>query len=476
MTNKAPYSWRMPIYAPFTDALTPPSVDPVTETDMVSVCFNKAYLPFILGALAVYTYDDAFNLDNSPEQAAVQRFYTLIGIFAAAIEDCGMFDFDVRQNEDEPCILEKFVDGEWVQFANLRLCPPLVRLNINFEIEISFDNGETWETLTDNPIPPIPEPLPGYDPLCLASASVVVAIDETYKEIRRLFQDEVSVYTIAAAAISLIGTFIFFPPALPYVITFFTELYALLSEITDDELDDETKEELKCILLNNGEVIDGAAHFNFDAVVDEVNSRWGLLDVNIWAAIEYILRVIQPGGLDMAGSTGVATDETCACGECITFNASLDDGLDAGVFIPQVNSDNSTLPIMPAITPQGVYNSGSLGGRTGYIAQQPFIDGVSVAVLVDLGQECSINAWSVETFSSEDSHFCDGYVFFGFLDGDFNQIIPSYGGGCWGGDNDWRTLYQTGITVTARYLFAHVMARAGQTVAIKQINVTVDTP
>lgn len=322
MTNKAPYMWRMPIYAPFTDALEPPEVDPVTETDMVSVCFNKAYLPFILGSLAVYTYDDAFNLTSSPEPVAVQRFYTLIGIFAAALEGCGMFDFDVRQNEENPCTLEKFVDGEWVEFANLRLCPPIIRLNLNFEIEISLDGGETFEVITDNPVPPIPEPSPGADALCVAAASAVVAFNETYKEVKRLFQDEVSVYTIAAAAISLIGTFIFFPPALPFVFSFFVELYAILSEITDDEFDSDTQEELKCILFSNGELVDGAAHFDHEEVIAQVHARWDVFDVNIWAAIEWLLYIVGSDGLDRAGSTGVVADAECEdCGNwCYTVN------------------------------------------------------------------------------------------------------------------------------------------------------------
>lgn len=326
MTNKSPYIWRMPIYAPFNNALEPPEVDPVTDDDMISVCFNKNYLPFILGALAVYTYDDAFNLDNDAEPLAVQRFYTLIGIFAAALEDCGMFDFDVRQNEEEPCILEKFVDGEWVEFANLRLCPPLVRLNINFEIEISFDNGETWETLTDNPVPPIPEPDPGQDTLCVASASVVEAFDQTYQEMKRLFGDGVAIWVLASAVISLIATFIFFPPALPYVATFFAELYAILADITDDAFDETTRGDLLCILREHVTLVDDTAVFDYDAVLAEVDSRWNALDINIWAAISYLLRIVQADGLNRAGSTGVATEADCSeCDTdwCFTFDLEM---------------------------------------------------------------------------------------------------------------------------------------------------------
>jgi len=300
MTNKAPYIWRMPIYAPFTDALEPPEVDPVTDDDMISVCFNKNYLPFILGALSVYTYDDAFNLENDAEPLAVQRFYTLIGIFAAALEDCGVFDFDVRQNEDEPCILEKFVDGEWVEFANLRLCPPLVRLNINLQVEVSIDGGDSWQVIEENETPPIPAPVEGQDNLCLAAASVVVAFEQTYNEMRRLFQDDVSVYVLAAAGISLIATFIFYAPALPAVFEFFVGIYGALSEISSEDFDETIKDEFRCILFQNGEIIGDAASFDYDAVLAEVDSHWDILGINIWTAIHYIMAIVGEDGLNRA--------------------------------------------------------------------------------------------------------------------------------------------------------------------------------
>lgn len=61
--------------------------------------------------------------------------------------------FDVRQNEENPCTLEKTDDGgeTWTAWANLHLCPPLLRKNPQTgELEYSPD-GEDW-----NPVPDVP--------------------------------------------------------------------------------------------------------------------------------------------------------------------------------------------------------------------------------------------------------------------------------------------------------------------------------
>lgn len=446
----------MPIYAPFTDALPTPAVDPLDPDGLVAVCLNKAYLPYILGALAVYTYDDAFNLTGASEALAVQRFNTLISIFAGAIQECGVLDFDVRQNEEEPCILEKFVDGEWVQFANLRLCPPLVRLNVNFEIEISFDDGETWETLADNPTPPIPTPIPEQDNLCLASASSVVAFNETYKEMKRLFQDEVSVYTIAAAIISLIGTFIFFPPAFPFVFTFFVELYALLGEITDDEFDSDTQDEFRCLLYQNGEIVDGAAVYNFDAISTEVQSKWGLLDLNIWTAIDYLLRIVGADGLNRSGSTGVVAEEDCTdCGEeCATYHDTMAEGIGPKTHIVQVDPENTTFYIFPTDFPDGEWTDVPLVGVDTYVkstAGSPHAPLVA-AVMVDLGQECLVDSFSFDYFKWGGSATCDLYIQWVTFDGAgaYQQSAANCRGG---GPFGWYTEARLSYNTVSRYFF-----------------------
>ena len=396
MTNKAPYIWRMPIFAPFTDALAAPDVDPTDEDGLVSVCFNKAYIPYILGALAVFTYDDAFNLDGDSEPVAVQRFYTLIGLFAAALEGCGLMDFDVRQSEENPCILEKFVDDEWIEFANLRLCPPIVRLNINMQVEISFDNGETFEVLTPNEQPPVPVPDPEFEARCNAAASAVEVLNATYIDVRTYFQNTVAPLVALSGVISFIAVYIFFPPAIPTVLEFFVTLYGLLSEIVDDEFDTDTKNTLRCIFYCHSEQVGDQVNFDFEAIILEIADLWDLTGINIYAAVEYILYIMGEQGLNNSGATGVITDAECDdCGDCLECSSYFDD-METGLG-PKTcfgdGLDNWTCG------DQGTWEAGfgRTGGGAGVgVPRSP--SGKQITMEVDLGMECEVQQIGFWTF------------------------------------------------------------------------------
>ena len=53
--------------------------------------------------------------------------------------------FDVRQNDEAPCTLEKTADGEtWEPWANLQLCPPKIKA-VAGRLFLSTDGGATWE-------------------------------------------------------------------------------------------------------------------------------------------------------------------------------------------------------------------------------------------------------------------------------------------------------------------------------------------
>jgi len=401
MVNISPYTWRMPIYAPFTDALPVPTVDPSEEDGIVQVCFNQAYLPYILGALAVYTYDDAFNLQGDAEPEAVQRFTSLLGIFAAALEGCNMFPFDVRQSEEEPCILEKFVDGDWVEFANLRLCPPIVRLNINLQVEISFDNGETFEVLTPNEQPPVPLPDPEQVARCVAAASATEAMNALFVQVKSYFNSEIAFLIAVAGVISLAAVYIFFPPAIPLVLEFFVGLWGALSEITDDEFDETTKDDLRCILFCAATEVDGVVTFDFDEVIAEIGERWEAPTLNIWTAIEYLTYIVGEQGLNNAGATGVVTEADCSdcddCPECLDYEDLMFSELGSKTCIGTLTSniecgDNGTYTAA-----MGREGGGAVVGvaRTG--------GGRWCTVLIDLGLECEVQGVGVWSYRNDGS-------------------------------------------------------------------------
>lgn len=71
-----------------------------------------------------------------------------------AIEGCPM-PFDVRQNPDAPCTLEKSTDGgvTWVPFADLQACPPLLQYGANGRVNAGYHTTEgiTWFQVDDGP-------------------------------------------------------------------------------------------------------------------------------------------------------------------------------------------------------------------------------------------------------------------------------------------------------------------------------------
>ena len=92
--------------------------------------------------------------------------------------------FDVRQNPENGCQLQKTEDGElWVTFANLRLCKPRLRIGANGTIQWYDPVGETWQELEDpaqspQEVTPTNEPgyQPGGDPQCQSAVAIEMGI------------------------------------------------------------------------------------------------------------------------------------------------------------------------------------------------------------------------------------------------------------------------------------------------------------
>lgn len=116
------------------------------------------------------------------------------------IEPCEECDpMDVRQNEETPCILEKTEDGEtWVEFANLQLCPPLIRQRPDGTIEYSTDDGETWtpvetdtsyDPLYTTPPPQKPRTESAPDKPCAAARNAALVYIQFANEMATLIEN-----------------------------------------------------------------------------------------------------------------------------------------------------------------------------------------------------------------------------------------------------------------------------------------------
>jgi len=358
--------------------------------------------------------------------------------------------------------LEELVEGEWVEptEGDYFIPPPAAR----------EDGSET-------------------DQICLAAINAVNVLQTLYESLsdswNNALDEAEAVTAFIAAANAAIG--FAFAPIVAGIVVFlapiFTALYTLLEYVIADLWDEAVSDQIKCFLVNCATNTDGVVTFDYECFLAEMRANTNLFDLTeeqlrLYGQIAYMLYFIGgAAGLNLAGGTTAIEEGDCeGCVDCEDYSDTMDDELGPKTSIAEVDPANGTLPILPATSPLGTYSTGTLAGKTGYIAQGTYNGAPGVAILVDLGMECEITAWSVDTYSTDDDNLCNGYHYFGMLDADFAQIGPSYGGGCWGADSAWRPAYQTAISVVARYFFFHLYGSSGSTVAIKEIAIVTNNP
>jgi len=206
-------------------------------------------------------------------------------------------------------------------------CP--IRYNEQGQIEQFDETTGEWE-LAEYPPVPVRTPIEGQDTTCLTAANATEVMKQLWQAWESTW-DIASFMVAVSGLITIIALFIFYPVALPLVLTFFTELYGLMEAIGDDDFDTDKQEIFTCILLcaayQDGENI----LFNFDEVIEKVGELWTPgVDINVWAAIEYLLYIIGSDGLNRAGTTTSISSYDCDdcddCGWCYTFDFELSDG------------------------------------------------------------------------------------------------------------------------------------------------------
>jgi len=138
-------------YSPTYKPSPVPTVSAACEAPYVDVRFACALIPYVLGALEVWCWEDAF-IGTLEERTLARRiFRDLQGVFAMASKNCGC--------EDEKTFI-------------YRISPE------NGQIERSSDGGETWETSPDDPyslgtqLPPLAG-APGSVKMCQAANNVI---------------------------------------------------------------------------------------------------------------------------------------------------------------------------------------------------------------------------------------------------------------------------------------------------------------
>ena len=267
--------------------------------------FNEA----LLQLANRYNYLQINPTDCTPEEVASVCYEIYVSWLTS---ECGIMD--VRQSPNYACLLEKQVNGDWETFADLSQCQPLLRHGEDGIMEWSPDGGTTWHDIIAAPIPPVPYGGTGTN-RCLAAASATLVIETTYEEFRRLYNENYSFLVALGLILSLLATLIFYPPAMPLVVAFATELWALWSSLGSIPFSQEARDNLRCILYCASVEDTGVVTFDHSTVVTKIQALMGGTPDIYWA-VQYILAFIYPDGLDRAGATGVVTTADCQDCDC----------------------------------------------------------------------------------------------------------------------------------------------------------------
>ncbi len=107
-----------------------PGISPLDEP-LVCVVFNKYWVPYIVGSLMQLLLQSTWaNVTPSQLNTVQEQAFTLIDLFSRSIVSgtitrfsAGGFELLIRQNVDNPCILESSPDGiHWCEFVDMSLC------------------------------------------------------------------------------------------------------------------------------------------------------------------------------------------------------------------------------------------------------------------------------------------------------------------------------------------------------------------
>jgi len=234
---------------------------------------------------------------------------------------------DVRQNEENPCILEKSTNGgaTWTPWADLSLCMPTLVRNPNTGrydwttdgiTFYHFPEGAWVDNAPETPVFGLPRPRVEAEEevLCAAAASAAYIMRHTYAGIGENLLESIAASDFERA--SSIGFYLttvetltgLAIPAIPLTIAVFAGLFATGTGFHDNPLDDDDEERLKCILVSHATNTAGSVTFDWQAVWNDID-----LDDPKQDHVRLMMSVL---GADFLNYAGAAADAGADC-ECL---------------------------------------------------------------------------------------------------------------------------------------------------------------
>ena len=302
--------------------ILPQTIDPDRVCVQLNIPNDPDHIAAFWGALWELTYWNKWQRDPDHKGTEVAQVWKDVWLKAVADNSdfgrCGVGNFDVRQNTEEPCTLEKTTDGDtWEPFADLTLCLK--------ESIVSTPSGglsvlSGGEYLTPTPAPSDADPrtraratragtVDEIKCLAAANASNVMwqLVEQSITEIKKY--SALSLLLVLSFVLSLVFGAPWGALAVPAIPA--ASAFVVLASLSTGAFTAKEFREFACILYNNCTVTDGVAAFNFSAVKTAVVAKQPSWGFNVWNAVYSLLDVIQESGLNLAADTTAITDPCC---------------------------------------------------------------------------------------------------------------------------------------------------------------------
>lgn len=307
---------------------------------------------------------------------------------------------DVRQNEENPCILEKSTDGGiiWTPFADLSLCQPRLRRNPNTgRVNWTVDDITFFE-IPDGPWTMSKYPEFGQPPgrvegtadeqTCLAAANGAYALRRFYSDVSpSLASETISQFDLYEAILSFLQIF---TDPIGVMTSWGAELASVFGFVLAfglEEFTDEVEADLKCCLYDNATNTDGVVTFDFNGVTGCLGDLYTSTDIGTYGLLNLLLAFIGGPGLNLVAGVTQITDADCDCGDC-QYIERFTGGLKAESSFPSSGEWTGDYGHNAAGAARDTMTSGSTS---------------QFGVQIDLGEDCLIDTvrfWSNVIFGS----------------------------------------------------------------------------
>lgn len=260
-----------------------------------------------------------------------RRATTAAALFRGLYEEItvsGCSSFDIRQNPENDCEIQKSLDGgeTWETAWFLDNCaPPTYTYRYNLDtgiLERSPDMGTTWEDDTQHdgrfisPFATLPDI---GDTRCKAAQNVVTFLTECIEEFDSAIETGASAIVLMGIITAIIAAILSAGTSVPISIALIGAILYLTSEQFDNLFDTEFWDDMLCFIYCNTQDNGTFSYANWTTLSDEVETEF---PTQAGTIIKLLFWLMGTSGLNNAGASGAADGLGCAecdCGEGWTY-------------------------------------------------------------------------------------------------------------------------------------------------------------